>query len=160
MIEPNGGKLIELLVDEPLKDLKKGEALSLPRIKLSSIDLQWVHVLSEGWASSLRGFMREFEFLQMLHFNTLRLENGSAMNMLVPIVLAIDNSQKHQEKLKGDEGEREKNEKEKGKKKRSLREREKERKEKIFFYWEKRGNLINFFFFFFELLATVRNHLS
>ena len=108
LIEPNGGKLIVLLVDEPLKDLKKGEALSLPRIKLSSIDLQWVHVLSEGWASPLRGFMRESEFLQMLHFNTLRLKNGSAMNMSVPIVLTIDNSQKHREKLKGDEGERKK----------------------------------------------------
>ena len=87
---------MELLVDEPLKDLKKGEALSLPRIKLSSIDLQWVHVLSEGWASPLREFMRESKFLQMLHFNTLRLENRSVVNMLVPIVLAIDNSQKHQ----------------------------------------------------------------
>ena len=97
-----------LLVDEPLKDLKKGEALSLPKIKLSSIDLQWVHVLNEGWASPLRGFMRESEFLQMLHFNTLRLKNGSTMNMSVPIVFAIDNSQKHREKLKGDEGERKK----------------------------------------------------
>ncbi|XP_075652666.1 ATP sulfurylase 1, chloroplastic [Castanea sativa] len=95
LIEPDGGKLVELLVDEPLKDLKKGEALSLPRISLSSIDLQWVHVLSEGWASPLRGFMRESEFLQTLHFNTLRLENGSLVNMSVPIVLAIDDSQKH-----------------------------------------------------------------
>ncbi|KAK7857730.1 atp sulfurylase 1, partial [Quercus suber] len=95
LIEPDGGKLVELLVDEPLKDLKKREALSLPRIKLSSIDLQWVHVLSEGWASPLRGFMRESEFLQTLHFNTLRLQNGSAVNMSVPIVLAIDDSQKH-----------------------------------------------------------------
>ena len=95
LIEPDGGKLVELLVDEPLKDLKKREALSLPRIKLSSIDLQWVHVLSEGWASPLRGFMRESEFLQTLHFNTLRLQNGLAVNMSVPIVLAIDDSQKH-----------------------------------------------------------------
>ena len=31
-------------------------------------------------------------------------------------------------------------------KRRKAREREKERKEKIFFYWEKRGNLIIFFF--------------
>ena len=95
LIEPDEGKLVELLVDKPLKNLKKGEALSLPRIKLSSIDLQWVHVLSEGWASPLRGFMRESEFLQTLHFNTLRLQNGLAVNMSVPIVLAIDDSQKH-----------------------------------------------------------------
>ena len=148
LIEPNEGKLIVLLVDEPLKDLKKGEALSLPRIKLSSIDLQWVHVLSEGWASPLRGFMREFEFLQMLHFNTLRLKNGSAMNMSVPIVLAIDNSQKHLEKLKGDEGERKKNEKEKGKKKRSQRERKRKKIENNFLLGEER-EFNKFFFFFF-----------
>jgi 3'-phosphoadenosine 5'-phosphosulfate synthase len=53
-----------------------------------------VHVLSEGWASPLRGFMRESEFLQTLHFNSLRLENGSVVNMSVPIVLAIDDLQK------------------------------------------------------------------
>ena len=70
LIEPDGGKLVELLVDKPLKDLKKGEALSLPRIKLSSIDLQWVHILNEGWASPLHGFMREFEFLQTLLFSS------------------------------------------------------------------------------------------
>lgn len=86
---------MELLVDEPLRDVKKREALSLPRVGLSRIDLQWVHVLSEGWASPLRGFMRENEFLQTLHFNALRLEDGSAVNMSVPIVLAIDDSQKH-----------------------------------------------------------------
>ena len=72
------------------------EALSLPRIKLSRIDVEWVHVLSEGWASPLRGFMKESEFLQTLHFNSLRLSDGSIVNMSVPIVLAIDDAQKHQ----------------------------------------------------------------
>jgi 3'-phosphoadenosine 5'-phosphosulfate synthase len=38
--------------------------------------------------------MRESEFLQTLHFNSLRLENGSVVNMSVPIVLAIDDLQK------------------------------------------------------------------
>ena len=127
-----------LLVDEPLKDLKKGEALSLPKIKLSSVDLQWVHVLSEGWASPLRGFMRESEFLQMLHFNTLRLKNGSAMNMSVPIVLAIDNSQKHREKLKGDEGERKKREGKRKKEEKPEREKKKENR-KYFFIGRREG---------------------
>ncbi|KAF4351665.1 hypothetical protein F8388_024498 [Cannabis sativa] len=94
LIEPDGGKLVELFVDESLRREKKKEGLDLPRIKLSRIDLQWVHVLSEGWASPLRGFMRESEFLQTLHFNSLRLDDGSAVNMSVPIVLAIDDSQK------------------------------------------------------------------
>ncbi|KAK4478135.1 hypothetical protein RD792_017418 [Penstemon davidsonii] len=94
LIDPDGGKLVELFVKESEKDSKLNQALNLPKIKLSTIDLQWVHVLSEGWASPLKGFMRESEFLQTLHFNSLRLENGSFVNMSVPIVLAIDDAQK------------------------------------------------------------------
>lgn len=94
MIEPDGGNLVELFVKDSNKNEKKKEAMSLPRIKLSRIDLEWVHVLSEGWASPLRGFMRESEFLQTLHFNSLRMDDGSVVNMSVPIVLAIDDLQK------------------------------------------------------------------
>lgn len=35
------------------------------------LDLQWVQVLSEGWATPLKGFMREAEYLQVIHFGTL-----------------------------------------------------------------------------------------
>ncbi|XP_068649919.1 ATP sulfurylase 1, chloroplastic-like [Aristolochia californica] len=96
LIEPDGGKLVDLVVEKPLRDEKRWEALSVPRIKLSRIDLEWVHVLSEGWASPLSGFMRESEFLQTLHFNSLRLDDGSRVNMSVPIVLAIDDAQKRE----------------------------------------------------------------
>lgn len=94
LIEPDGGKLVELFVDKSQKEAKTREALSLPSIRISKIDIQWVHVLSEGWASPLKGFMRESEFLQTLHFNSLRIGDGSFVNMSVPIVLAIDDSQK------------------------------------------------------------------
>lgn len=94
LIEPDGGKLVELFVPETEKAAKKREAATLPRIKLSRIDLEWVHVISEGWSSPLTGFMRESEFLQTLHFNSLRLDDGSFVNMSVPIVLAIDDAQK------------------------------------------------------------------
>jgi 3'-phosphoadenosine 5'-phosphosulfate synthase len=94
LIEPDGGKLVDLVVKESDRDFKKREALSLTRIKLSRVDLEWVHVLSEGWASPLSGFMRESEFLQTLHFGCLRLADGSVVNMSLPIVLAIDDSQK------------------------------------------------------------------
>ncbi|KAL9389941.1 hypothetical protein Peur_018546 [Populus x canadensis] len=94
LIDPDGGKLVQLFAEKSQQDLKKKEAISLPKVKLTKIDIQWVHVLSEGWASPLRGFMRESEFLQTLHFNSLRLENGSVVNMSVPIVLAIDDLQK------------------------------------------------------------------
>lgn len=94
LIDPDGGKLVDLFVNVSEKDTALTKALNLPKIKLSKIDLQWLHVLSEGWASPLKGFMRETEFLQTLHFNSLRLENGSVVNMSVPIVLAIDDAQK------------------------------------------------------------------
>ncbi|KAJ0879523.1 putative sulfate adenylyltransferase [Helianthus annuus] len=68
--------------------------MGLAQIKLSRIDLEWVHVLSEGWASPITGFMRESEFLQTLHFNSLRLGDGSVVNMSLPIVLDIDDAQK------------------------------------------------------------------
>jgi len=48
-------------------------------------------VLSEGWASPLKGFMREDEYLQSLHFNSI--ENGTS-NQSLPIVLAITNEDK------------------------------------------------------------------
>ncbi|MFS8033396.1 putative sulfate adenylyltransferase [Helianthus anomalus] len=50
--------------------------------------------LSEGCASPLTGFKRESEFLQTLHFNSLRLGYMSVVNMSVPIVLDIDNAKK------------------------------------------------------------------
>ncbi|KAF3530853.1 hypothetical protein DY000_02039247 [Brassica cretica] len=82
LIEPDGGKLVELVVPETRRREKKHEAADLPRVKLTAIDLQWMHVLSEGWASPLRGFMREAEFLQTLHFNSLRLDDGSVVNII------------------------------------------------------------------------------
>lgn len=37
----------------------------------SQLDLQWVQVLAEGWATPLNGFMREREYLQCQHFGLL-----------------------------------------------------------------------------------------
>lgn len=86
---------MDLVVEESKRRVMKREAESVTvRIKLNRVDLEWVHVLSEGWASPLRGFMRQSEFLQTLHFNSIRLEDGSVVNMSVPIVLAIDDDQK------------------------------------------------------------------
>ncbi|KAL1497091.1 hypothetical protein ABEB36_008105 [Hypothenemus hampei] len=69
------------------------EMHNLPRINLSKIDLQWLQVLSEGWASPLKGFMKEDEYLQVLHFNTINI-NGQIINQSVPIVLPISSSLK------------------------------------------------------------------
>ncbi|KAJ4702094.1 ATP sulfurylase [Melia azedarach] len=94
LIEPDGGALVDLVVPESERGLKTTEAESMPKVQLTKIDLEWVHVISEGWASPLRGFMRENEYLQSLHFNCLRMEDGSIVNMSLPIVLAIDDETK------------------------------------------------------------------
>lgn len=47
------------------------EARTYPQLEIKEIDLQWVQTLAEGWASPLRGFMRETEYLQALFFGGL-----------------------------------------------------------------------------------------
>uniref|UniRef100_A0A7N0U2X8 sulfate adenylyltransferase n=1 Tax=Kalanchoe fedtschenkoi TaxID=63787 RepID=A0A7N0U2X8_KALFE len=94
LIDPDGGVLVNLVVPESERGLKAGVAEGLPKVKLTKIDVEWVHVISEGWASPLKGFMREREYLQSLHFNSLRLESGAVVNMSLPIVLPIDDDTK------------------------------------------------------------------
>ncbi|PON70756.1 sulfate adenylyltransferase, prokaryotic-type [Parasponia andersonii] len=94
LIEPDGGKLVDLVVPETDRAQRVLEAQALPKVSLTKIDLEWVHVISEGWASPLRGFMREDEYLQSLHFNSLRTKDGSVVNMSLPIALAIDDETK------------------------------------------------------------------
>ncbi|KAL1369710.1 hypothetical protein AAHE18_01G007700 [Arachis hypogaea] len=94
LIEPDGGTLVDLIVPESQRYSKMTEIESMAKVNLTRIDMEWVHVISEGWASPLRGFMRESEYLQSLHFNCLRMEDGSVVNMSLPIVLAIDDETK------------------------------------------------------------------
>lgn len=68
------------------------EARSLEQIRLTKLDLQWVQVLSEGWASPLSGFMREADYLQSLHHG-MNTSEGS-VNQSIPIVLPIDDNTK------------------------------------------------------------------
>ncbi|NP_997727.1 bifunctional 3'-phosphoadenosine 5'-phosphosulfate synthase 2b isoform X1 [Danio rerio] len=77
----------ELFVPENKLDLVLSDANILPTVTITELDLQWVQVLAEGWATPLRGFMREREFLQVLHFGTLL--DGGIINMSVPIVLPV-----------------------------------------------------------------------
>ena len=62
------------------------------------MDVGLFQVLAEGWASPLKGFMREREYLQALHFNCLQDQDN--INQSIPIVLAIDqvnkSSDRHQ----------------------------------------------------------------
>ena len=58
-----------------------------------------MQVLAEGWASPLKGFMREKEYLQCLHFNCLLDEAVS--NHSLPIVLPLCEKDKDRYKQAG-----------------------------------------------------------
>ncbi|KAK5640182.1 hypothetical protein RI129_010993 [Pyrocoelia pectoralis] len=89
--------LNELFVPPEMLDTARAEASTLPSLELGEVDLQWLQVLSEGWATPLKGFMREEHFLQCLHFNVM-LSEHDYVNQSIPIVLAI--SAKDKERLK------------------------------------------------------------
>jgi len=82
----------ELLVPEEKLDAVRAEAELLPSLEISETDLQWLQVLSEGWARPLKGYMREKEFLQAQHFNCLLA--GETVNQSIPITLAVSTSNK------------------------------------------------------------------
>ena len=85
-------KVMELTVPEEKLEAAVLEAGSLDSVEVTSLDMQWLQVLAEGWATPLTGFMREREFLQCQHFNCL-LDDG-VVNQSVPIVLPISSQDK------------------------------------------------------------------
>ncbi|XP_039951945.1 bifunctional 3'-phosphoadenosine 5'-phosphosulfate synthase [Bactrocera neohumeralis] len=86
----NSNEIEELFVEPKLKESLLHEAKSLHSIPLTDVDLQWVQVLSEGWAHPLKGFMREDIFLQTIHFNSIATDDATTRkNQSVPIVLAV-----------------------------------------------------------------------
>ncbi|XP_075469020.1 bifunctional 3'-phosphoadenosine 5'-phosphosulfate synthase 2 isoform X2 [Ascaphus truei] len=87
----------ELFVPENKLNLVRDEAETLPAFEITELDLQWVQILSEGWATPLKGFMREREYLQVIHFNTLL--DGGVINFSIPIVLPV--STENKERLAG-----------------------------------------------------------
>ncbi|KAM9315146.1 bifunctional 3'-phosphoadenosine 5'-phosphosulfate synthase 1 isoform 2-T2 [Pholidichthys leucotaenia] len=86
----------ELYVQENKLDLVKADAETLPAVQIGKLDMQWVQVLAEGWATPLNGFMREREYLQCLHFKYL--QDGN-INLSVPVVLPVSTADK--ERLDG-----------------------------------------------------------
>uniref|UniRef100_H2ZP78 Uncharacterized protein n=3 Tax=Ciona savignyi TaxID=51511 RepID=H2ZP78_CIOSA len=71
---------------------KRDEAEALPSLEITKLDMQWLQVLSEGWAAPLTGFMREREFLQCQHFGCLL--KTEPINQSVPIVLPVHSTDK------------------------------------------------------------------
>lgn len=69
----------------------------MPTLEISTVELQWLQVLAEGWATPLTGFMREKEYLQTLHFNCIIGDDGNVKNHSIPIVLSL--TEKDKERL-------------------------------------------------------------
>ena len=61
----------ELFIDELEKDEYRKESSYLYNLNINTVELQWLQVLSEGWAHPLNGFMNEDEYLECLHFNSI-----------------------------------------------------------------------------------------
>ncbi|KAM6442623.1 bifunctional 3'-phosphoadenosine 5'-phosphosulfate synthase 2 isoform 1-T1 [Liasis olivaceus] len=94
--------VLELFVPENKVEQTWAKAGTLPSVNITKLDLQWVQVLSEGWATPLKGFMREKEYLQVIHFGTLLDGKGridifkldGVINLSIPIVLPISTEDK------------------------------------------------------------------
>ncbi|CAF1001525.1 unnamed protein product [Rotaria sordida] len=86
----------ELFMDEDMREKALIEFPNLNKLDITELDLQWIQVLSEGWATPLAGFMREVEYLQCLHFGCLM--KGHIANQTIPIVLPCTTEDK--ERLK------------------------------------------------------------
>eukprot|EP00592_Proboscia_alata_P022521 CAMPEP_0194424354 /NCGR_PEP_ID=MMETSP0176-20130528/23623_1 /TAXON_ID=216777 /ORGANISM="Proboscia alata, Strain PI-D3" /LENGTH=1098 /DNA_ID=CAMNT_0039234061 /DNA_START=232 /DNA_END=3525 /DNA_ORIENTATION=+ len=110
---PDGDVIVDCHVPSSERAARMAEAETLPKVLITDIDLNWLQVIGEGWASPLRGFMREGALLETLHFNSLTVDpfnlTGNAMkhetttdfegftqhaapdrvSMSVPITLAI-----------------------------------------------------------------------
>ena len=61
-------RVSELMVAEDKKEDFLKEAETLPSVEITKIDLQWVQVLGEGWASPLNG-----KYLFQFYCNLLQL---------------------------------------------------------------------------------------
>jgi 3'-phosphoadenosine 5'-phosphosulfate synthase len=68
---PDGDVLVDLHVPAEFRADRRAEAETLPKVLITDIDLNWLQTIGEGWASPLRGFMREGTLLETLHFNSI-----------------------------------------------------------------------------------------
>lgn len=68
---PNSDELIDLHVPSSQCSAWIAEAKMLPQVLITDVNLNWLQVIGEGWAAPLRGFMREWTLLEMLHLNSI-----------------------------------------------------------------------------------------
>eukprot|EP00978_Attheya_sp_CCMP212_P036612 scaffold167526_cov46-Attheya_sp.AAC.1 len=85
---PDGDEIIDLHVAPQDRQARIKEAATLPKVLITDIDLNWLQVIGEGWASPLKGFMREGTLLETLHFNSILVDpfnlTGNALRLESP----------------------------------------------------------------------------
>lgn len=72
---PDGDLVVDLHVPASERAAKFAEAETLPKVRITDMDLNWLQVIGEGWAAPLTGFMREGTLLQVLHFNSILVDS-------------------------------------------------------------------------------------
>jgi len=85
--------LVDLFAPKGKRDGLIKAAAKLKQLPLSEEELQWLHVLAEGWATPLDGFMTEKQYLQSLHYEHI-IVDGNMVPMPVPIVKACTTEEK------------------------------------------------------------------
>jgi 3'-phosphoadenosine 5'-phosphosulfate synthase len=69
---PDGDEVVDRVVTDPAAlEALRAEAATLPKVLITDLDLNWLQVIGEGWASPLKGFMREGTLMEVLHFNSI-----------------------------------------------------------------------------------------
>ena len=84
LIDPHGGKLVNLLVDSERSALLKDIALNLPDITLNERQLCHFELLATGAFSPLQGFMKRIDYESVL--DRMRLQSGD----LWPLPICLD----------------------------------------------------------------------
>merc|ERR1719487_1103640 len=77
LVPPDGGDYVNLVVAPEDLPAKLAEAATLPAVPLTDIDVNWLQVIGEGWASPLKGFMREGHLVQTLHFDSILVDHDN-----------------------------------------------------------------------------------
>lgn len=87
LIEPHGGRLVDLIVDEDRKEVLKDLSLHIPSISLSERHMCDLELLINGAFSPLKGFMTKVDYESVM--DRMRLQDG----MVWPIPICLDISE-------------------------------------------------------------------
>jgi len=85
MIDPHGGKLINLYVNETEQEHYHEEAAQLPQVILDDKNISDLEMIASGAMSPLTGFMSQKDYRSVVE--TMHLENGIVWSL--PITLAV-----------------------------------------------------------------------